>query len=135
MDALKKLLRGYAAYCLFTLCLSQLVIAVDDDYYIPYTDTYGYTYDPVTGTFVKTDDPATGPVTVNPPAESVTARAPATAGQTPPASAPDFGTGSQSPVTGILLAGVLVAAIGFAITAIQRREKKKGLAFSNHHHT
>ncbi len=36
--------------------VSMAVIAIDEDYYIPYTDTYGYVYDPETGQFVKSEE-------------------------------------------------------------------------------
>lgn len=37
------------------LLFSTQVVAIDEDYYIPYTDTYGYVYDPETGQFIKQD--------------------------------------------------------------------------------
>jgi hypothetical protein len=33
--------------------LAGPALAIDEDFYIPYTDTYGYVYDPATGKFVK----------------------------------------------------------------------------------
>ena len=53
------------AYRLIVLLTGLLVAgaaqAVDEDYYIPYTDTYGYVYDPETGKFVKQEPaPAAG---------------------------------------------------------------------------
>lgn len=32
---------------------SNITSAADDDIYIPYTETYGYTYDPASGQFIK----------------------------------------------------------------------------------
>jgi hypothetical protein len=40
------------------MCVPMRSVAVDDDYYIPYTDNYGYEYDPETGTYIKKDTPA-----------------------------------------------------------------------------
>jgi len=42
---------------LFLILFSTTSVAVDEDYFIPYTDNYGYEYDPETGTYVKTDPP------------------------------------------------------------------------------
>ena len=44
-----------AVVALAGITLLPAVYAVDDDYYLPYTDTYGYTYDAKTGTYVKQD--------------------------------------------------------------------------------
>jgi hypothetical protein len=42
------------------LLVAGLAQAIDEDYYIPYTDTYGYVYDPDTGKFVK-EEPKPAP--------------------------------------------------------------------------
>lgn len=40
----------------FNVCNIHNVFAADEDIDIPYTDTYGYTYDPISGQFVKGGD-------------------------------------------------------------------------------
>lgn len=42
------------------LMVAGSALAIDEDYYIPYTDTYGYVYDPETGKFVK-EEPKPAP--------------------------------------------------------------------------
>jgi hypothetical protein len=42
---------------LFSMVQSTSLFAVDEEYFIPYTDNYGYEYDPQTGTYIKTDPP------------------------------------------------------------------------------
>jgi len=44
---------------LIGLLIAGQVFAIDEDYYIPYTDTYGYEFDPETGKFVKRDQVST----------------------------------------------------------------------------
>jgi hypothetical protein len=36
---------------------SSPIFAVDEEYFIPYTDNYGYEYDPETGTYIKKEPP------------------------------------------------------------------------------
>lgn len=38
-------------------CINH-VYAVDEEYFIPYTDNYGYEYDVETGTYIKRDAPS-----------------------------------------------------------------------------
>ncbi len=45
------------ATLLLSMVLSTSLLAVDEEYFIPYTDNYGYEYDPQTGTYIKTDPP------------------------------------------------------------------------------
>lgn len=52
-------LAAYAIVASLVSTLPAVVPAVDDDYFIPYTDTFGYVYDPQTGNYVKQDSPAT----------------------------------------------------------------------------
>jgi len=40
------------------LLIAGQAFAIDEDFYIPYTDNYGYVYDPETGQYVK-QEPAT----------------------------------------------------------------------------
>jgi len=49
---------GCVILTLYYLSVSNIniVIAADEDIFIPYTDTYGYIYDPVSGQFVKGGD-------------------------------------------------------------------------------
>ena len=42
---------------LLCLLLGGRVSAVDEDYYIPYTDNYGYVYDLETGQYIKKEQP------------------------------------------------------------------------------
>ena len=44
---------------LFLILFSTPTVAVDEDYFIPYTDNYGYEYDPETGTYVQKEPTAT----------------------------------------------------------------------------
>jgi hypothetical protein len=44
---------------LIGLLIAGQVFAIDEDFYIPYTDTYGYEYDPETNKFVKRDQAPT----------------------------------------------------------------------------
>ncbi len=41
--------------CLLLILFSAPLFAVDEDYFIPYTDNYGYEYDPETGTYIQTE--------------------------------------------------------------------------------
>jgi len=43
---------------LVSLLIGVQVFAVDEDYYIPYTDTYDYVYDPETGQYIKQEKPS-----------------------------------------------------------------------------
>ncbi|NNE37991.1 MAG: hypothetical protein HKN08_06770 [Gammaproteobacteria bacterium] len=47
------------ASTMFCILVSTPLLAVDEDYFIPYTDNYGYEYDPETGTYVQTKPTAT----------------------------------------------------------------------------
>lgn len=40
------------------MLISSSTFAIDEDFYIPYTDTYGYEYDPETGRFMKKEIPS-----------------------------------------------------------------------------
>lgn len=46
---------------LLTIGQSTSLLAVDEEYFIPYTDNYGYEYDPQTGTYIKKDPPQSAP--------------------------------------------------------------------------
>lgn len=49
---------GVVLLIICMLSVTVNLLAADDDIYIPYTETYGYTYDPATGQFVKKGDRA-----------------------------------------------------------------------------
>ncbi len=51
---MKKII-GPMLMVMFCVSYTHPLMGVDEDYYIPYTDTYGYEYDPETGTFIKRD--------------------------------------------------------------------------------
>ena len=50
---MKRIFKTILVTTLLIFLHSNQVSAIDEDYFIPYTDTYGYEYDPETGTFIK----------------------------------------------------------------------------------
>ena len=111
---------------LFTFFLgmffSNPLSAIDEDYFIPYTDNYGYEYDPETATYIKKDNPAPV-VTDNQPASTVDMNN-AIADQQivsaiPPNSTEDAETSSRIP----LVVGAVILILGLVIvfTRIQKK--------------
>jgi hypothetical protein len=55
---MKMLVGTILTITLLGLASTSPLYAIDEDYFIPYTDNYGYEYDPETGTYIKKDNPA-----------------------------------------------------------------------------
>jgi hypothetical protein len=56
-----KRVHGEILITLLVVCFtSHYLYAVDEEYFIPYTDNYGYEYDPESGTYIKKETPETG---------------------------------------------------------------------------
>ncbi|MGY8813947.1 MAG: hypothetical protein ACKVHQ_04430 [Gammaproteobacteria bacterium] len=56
-----KRVHGGIVITLLAVCFfSHSLFAVDEEYFIPYTDNYGYEYDAETGTYIKKESQATG---------------------------------------------------------------------------
>ena len=45
-------------FLIIFLLVGNAAYAVDSEFYIPYTETYGYTYDPETGQYVQSEQPS-----------------------------------------------------------------------------
>ena len=54
---MKLLDKGILIITLLVISINSPMYAIDEDYFIPYTDNYGYEYDPETGTYIKKRQP------------------------------------------------------------------------------
>ena len=54
---MKVLIKSILIFTIVGTFVPDTGYAIDEDYFIPYTDNYGYEYDPETGTYIKKDNP------------------------------------------------------------------------------
>lgn len=108
---------------LIGLLIAGPVLGVDEDFYIPYTDTYGYVYDPETGQYVKQEDPA-------PPAETVVQKSNHNATVDPQNQVNPLVTEtldaskSSIPAYTILISGVVIVLIALGYWSLQRKKTR-----------
>ena len=100
-----------------------MVVAIDEDYFIPYTDNYGYVYDPETGTYIKQDPPeptANTPSTTHAP---VSIMENSTLQSSASVSDPVADINESTNKT-IILLGCIVALLAFVFVLAREKHKK-----------
>ena len=118
---MKKIFGPLLIVLLYLSC-TNVATGVDEDYFIPYTDNYGYEYDPETGTYIKKQPSPTDSVTQqqnSTHASNISAAEPA-ASATGPA---EPSAGDSSLGLPLLLAAVIL--LGGGVMVYVRRQKQQ----------
>jgi len=99
------------------------VLAVDEDFYIPYTDTYGYVYDPKTRQYVKQDAAPSSDTVVQKPDVNATVTVDPQ-DQVNPVVTGTLDASKGIPAYYILISGVIIVLVASAYWSLQRKKTR-----------
>jgi hypothetical protein len=105
---------------------NNTVLSVDEDYFIPYTDNYGYEYDPETGTYIKTEPAPTNSVNQQQSSGAHETTTALTQQSAPTMVQADQATQDSAYTTPILLASTIII-VGALLVLTKRLGKSKEL--------